>query len=135
MIRRLEIGDFHGLWECGNPFIDSRLKPDIDRARSTYGALLSQAGVYAEGEFDGEKIIGAAIATTHENAFAKKSYANVDLWIGRVCLLDRLIEWWEGRPVLRALVLQFPSDVRPGLYRILRSRGFDRSGDMNVLWR
>lgn len=123
------------MWKLGEPYINQKLKPDAVRAMKTYQTLLSQGGVFAEGLYVDGKLTGAAIATTHENAFAKKSYATMDLWIGPVVLLDKVVKWWEGRPILRALLLQFPEDVRPGVYRILRSRGFERNGDMNILWR
>ncbi|MCB2130843.1 MAG: hypothetical protein KDE03_17695 [Rhodobacteraceae bacterium] len=135
MIRRLVPGDFDALWQLGLPFIDPRLKPDRVAARDHYRLLIALAGVFAEGEIEDGSLTGAVIATSNDNCYAKKGHARMELWIGGLHLLDHAISWWEGRPRLRALHLQFPNNVRPAMYRALKMRGFERSGDMNLLWR
>jgi len=135
VIRKLKPDDFIDVWELASPYIDVRLKPDLARARATYHQLISCASNYAEGEWKDGKLVGLGMMETGGTAYAKKGFATVQLWIGSMTMLDRMIEWWDGRPVLRFLSLQFPNDVRPGMYRALRMRGFSRSGDMNVLWR
>jgi hypothetical protein len=109
------------------------LKPDKARAKESYQALLSVG--FAEGEFRDGVLTGAVLARPHTNAYAAKGSAAVDVWIGSLALLDRAVIWWNDRPLLRALCVQFPNDVRPAMYRALRMRGFVRSGDTNVLWR
>lgn len=76
-----------------------------------------------------------AIVTGDNFPAAGKGFAAFHAWAGTVHALDAAILWWAGRPGLRLLSLQFPINVPSGIYRILRSRGFERSGDMNVLWR
>lgn len=135
MIRRLKPEDFDSVWELGLSYIDARLKPDVQRARKGYLSLLSVASNLAQGEFEGDRLVGAVMASSGGNAYAQKGYANMELWLGGVTMLDQAIIWWESRPGLRFLSLQFPLDVRCGMYRLLRQRGFERKGDMNLLWR
>jgi len=135
MIRKLKPGDFMDVWELAKTYIDPRLKPDLDRARATYCNLISDASNFAEGEWQDGELVSVGLMETGGTAYAKKGFATVQVWIGSMAMLDRMIEWWDGRPVLRFLSLQFPSYVRSGMYRALRMRGFSRSGDMNMLWR
>lgn len=135
MIRRLSPCHFSDVWELGSPYIDVRLKPDLDAARRSYMHILSDSSCFAEGEFDGDQLVSVGMVTNHRSAYAGKGYGSVQLWLGSMVMLDRMIEWWDGRPVMRFMSLQFPINVRPGMYRALRQRGFERSGDMNMLWR
>ena len=135
MIRRLKPEDFAAIWKLGAPYIDNRLRPDVVRARRSYLQVLSMAGNLAMGEFEEGHLIGAVMASSCTSAFAEKGYGNMELWLGSVDLLDQAIAWWEGRPGLRFLSLQFPREVRRGMYRLLRMRGFERKGDMNIRWR
>lgn len=134
-MRRLIPSDFPDVWALAAPQIDRRLKPDMDQARKSYMLLISDATNYAVGEWSGESLAGLGMVTSEKNAYAGKGFGSVQLWLGSFSVLDAMIDWWEGRPALRFLSLQFPNDVRWGMRRALESRGFARSGDMNVLWR
>mgnify|MGYP003632826576 CR=1 FL=1 len=133
--RPLKTTDFSDFWELGQEYIDPRLRADMTRAVKTYGAMLADRTNYMVGEFEGDQMVGAVVIAQIKNAYALKSFGSVYIWMGSVALLDDAIAWWEGRPVMRCLGLQFPRAVSPAIYRLLRMRGFTREGDMNMLWR
>ena len=133
--RPLRYSDFQALWKLGQAHIDTRIRPDMDRAAQTYRQIIADRTNCALGEFEGDKLIGGVVVAQHKHSYAGKAFGSVYLWIGSVALLDQAVEWWEGRPVMRSLGLQFPQAVPDGVYRLLRMRGFTREGDMNMLWR
>jgi hypothetical protein len=135
MVRDLAIGDFDAAWRMVAPMMDSRLRPDRKRAFATFRYAVTSSQCCAVGDFDEHGMRGIAVVMSDSNPAAGKGFASFQAWVGTLKALDAAIQWWEGRPALRLLSLQFPNNVPPGIYRILRSRGFERSGDMNILWR
>ena len=133
--RPLTPEDFSALWDLGQEYIDGRLRPDMARAVKTYRAMLADRTNYVVGDFEGDQLVGAVVIAQMNNAYAAKAFGSVYVWIGSVALLDDAIAWWEGRPIMRCLGLQFPKEATPAMYRMLKMRGFSREGDMNMLWR
>lgn len=134
MIRALKPGDFDAVWRLSEPYRDVRLKADRKEARHSFQYALA-ANSHAVCSVNDGEMTGAVIVTTRKNPYARKSHGAFELWLGGLELVDSAVDWWESRPVMRYLAIQFPCVVRPGMGRALRVRGFDREGDFSILWR
>lgn len=134
-IRALKPQDFLPLWELTLPYMDRAMTPDMDRAVQTYNQMIGDRSSLFLGQFEEGVLTGAIIVEAYKNAYARKSSSNVVVWLGSMALLEQAIQWWEGRPALRLMMMQFPIEPRRGMYRYLRAKGFEREGDMNVLRR
>ena len=136
MIRRLMPEDFDSVVRLAQPYIENdRLPFNADVARETYRRMLSDKRCLAAGEFDGNEMIGAVGMGSGHNTYAQKQHASLVFWFGSIALLDHAITWAMARPVVRCVMVMFDREVRKGIYNLLQQRGFERCGDMRILWR
>jgi hypothetical protein len=136
LIKKLTTADFDGVINLAQPYVEhDRLPFNYDVARDSYRRMLTDKRCLAVGEFEDDMLVGAIGMGSGHNTYAQKQHASLVFWFGSIALLDYGIEWAMSRPVVRCVMVMFDREVRNGIYNLLRQRGFERCGDMRVLWR
>jgi len=136
MIRGLVQGDFDSLVSLAEPYMDSDQLP-FSRSVSldSYRRMLTDKRCLAVGDFIDGNMVGAIGMGSGNNTYAEKQHASLVFWFGGINLLDHAIAWAMGRPVVRCVMVMFDREVRNGIYKLLQRRGFEKCGDMRILWR
>lgn len=135
MQRMLRWNDFPALHKLAKPYLEQeRLPYDHAKAYQAFTRMCTDHTCYLLGEFDGDKLEGAIGMKSGPNLWTTKQNATLVFWLGALNLLDEGIKWAFKRPAVRCVVIGFDRDVRPGVYKFLQRRGFERSGDFHVKW-
>lgn len=135
VIRNLKHSDFPALVELARPCLDAEVLPfDAKRAMEAFRRLCTDRKCFAAGQFEDEKLTGAIGMASGKNAYAPKYHASLVFWLGPIRLFDLGIDWFRTRPANACFMVAFDRPIRPGVDRLLQRRGFERRGDMRVLW-